>query len=81
VVIYTIKQTNVCACVDGGFGAEIHTYKQTFKRTHTSEPAAPPPDDQAVSHVTHCWQMSVWYDYGVATISRLLKIVGLFCRI
>jgi len=26
-----------------------------------------------MSHVTHC--------YGVATISRLLKIIGLFCRI
>jgi len=32
-----------------------------------------------MSHVTHWWGMAeVWY--GVATISRLLKIMGLFCK-
>jgi len=37
----------------------------------------------AVKGCCHCHQHPVWniHGYGVATISRLLKIVGLFCRI
>jgi len=31
--------------------------------------------------VAACWQNGVCVWYGVATISRLLKIIGLFCRI
>ena len=32
-------------------------------------------------YTIHIWYVNISFTYGVATISRLLKIIGLFCRI
>ena len=60
-----------------------HTHTHTRTRTHTHY--------KEICIYTHIftsfiikieeWSQNRWVCYGVATISRLLKIVGLFCRI
>ena len=65
------------AFVSFGISNKTHTHTHTLIRTHTHTRihlwvvcALPP-----FTH-THCE-----FDYGVASISRLLKIICLFCRI
>ena len=61
----------------------IHMYDAACPVMYLLAPALPPPFSFfwcANSDTTH-FNMWLMYAYGVATISRLHKIVGLFCRI
>jgi len=70
-------------CADG------HTYERAAIQEWIKRKATSPLTNQVsswglihVCDITHSYMRGfalVWY--GVATISRLLKIIGLFCRI
>ena len=61
-----------------------HTHKHTHTQSHTRTHAHSHTHTGTHTHTTireirlYCLN---WNHYGVATISRLLKIIGLFCRI
>jgi len=66
----------VCVCLGGNISPHTHTHTHTstymcmcmWRYTHKST-------------YTYVYVYVEIYTYGVATISRLLKIIGLFCRI
>jgi len=74
----------VCVCVCACVNASIHTYAHT-SHTHTHTRARAHTHTHLSTHCVYllmrvlvCMNVCV---YGVATISRLLKIIGFFCRI
>ena len=59
-------------CIFIYMSTKTHTYTHTNTHTHTHLPCI---INCAVHMCTSC------ESYGLATISRLLEIIGLFCRI
>jgi len=58
-----------CVCVYVCSG-ETHMYVSTYRHTHL----------YIFNTCVYISMSTSWYVYGVATISRLLKIIGFFCK-
>ena len=86
--IYTFIHLHMCVWVDAYYVfayRDLYIYTFTYviyvfeyRDLYIRFPACPYIRFPACLYV---WDIRVGYLYGVATMSRLLKIIGLFCRI
>jgi len=69
-------------CFIGLFAKETYNFKQPTHRSHPIlQTPKPSINEWPLAHVETCHTLRCLTYYGVDTISRLLKTIGLFCRV